>query len=625
MGMNVDQLGQQLASFAAYMGDHQQAQDTSLHAYADAAVNVEALARAAAVAAEQVAREAADTALTNAIATINALLAPLRNVVYYGADPTGVADSRAAFLAAEAVGTDIIVPKGTFKLASTTNLTGKVVMAQGAVITLNNVNLGITSRFDSDLTQKFSCSGTASVALGAGTVSRPEWWGAITGSSAQNCGPAINLAINAALVTQLAAADYYTTTTVAYPTNGNGKILQGWSYGYSGPPAALVPVTRICVHHATITGVQMSGPGGGGYVSGLQFRNICVHRTVAPTAQASPANGPHGIVIEHTLMARLDVVGSWNHCNGYLLNDNIQPHIWKCRSDRDVAATNPGSDYYQGFYLPNAAGVSATQNNASVFMTDCAIGNGVPALRTVSSTGINLDGLVQDIWLYRCEVSAVHTGIHLRGSKGVANANDTNIKIESCVCDGIGDMGIYVHDLSAAAQVVHTNNYYALGFAGTAHVRIEGCDGSFRSSASQIYGYTSPSTPGFRIASSVGVNISGDMICDSGKPVELYDSSNCVINPIIENTRTSASGRGAIQVNTIVTGCARNTFAPHIHGGSSYISYGVEFVGSGASKSEVNASAISSYTVGQKVRSNSTHITTAGAFGTDMLASGVMV
>jgi stage V sporulation protein SpoVS len=47
------------------------------------------------------------------------------NVLDYGADPTGVADSYAAFVAALAAGSNVYVPQGTYKLTQTLSITGE--------------------------------------------------------------------------------------------------------------------------------------------------------------------------------------------------------------------------------------------------------------------------------------------------------------------------------------------------------------------------------------------------------------------------------------------------------------------------------------------------------------------
>lgn len=49
------------------------------------------------------------------------------NVLDYGADPTGVADSYAAFVAALAAGSNVYVPQGTYKLTQTLSITGEKV------------------------------------------------------------------------------------------------------------------------------------------------------------------------------------------------------------------------------------------------------------------------------------------------------------------------------------------------------------------------------------------------------------------------------------------------------------------------------------------------------------------
>lgn len=108
--------------------------------------------------------------------TIENRLNDRMSVIDFGADPTGVASSSAAFAAAHAAATYIYVPAGTYKLSTdqtwpttaTWKIDGLLSLDAGTDITCNSV-------IEAGIKQIFTGSGT----IVGMRFNRPEWWGAL--------------------------------------------------------------------------------------------------------------------------------------------------------------------------------------------------------------------------------------------------------------------------------------------------------------------------------------------------------------------------------------------------------------------------------------------------------------
>jgi hypothetical protein len=78
------------------------------------------------------------------------------NVISFGADPAGVADSTAAFTACAAAGNSIYVPSGTYLIAGTVEIAGKVLHGDGigqSILKKANANVAMLTVTNGDKTQ----------------------------------------------------------------------------------------------------------------------------------------------------------------------------------------------------------------------------------------------------------------------------------------------------------------------------------------------------------------------------------------------------------------------------------------------------------------------------------------
>lgn len=71
------------------------------------------------------------TTVEGVLTDVGEILSGYLNVISFGADPTGVADSTAAFTAAQAAGSYIFIPPGTYKLTNFIHKRGKVFQGAG--------------------------------------------------------------------------------------------------------------------------------------------------------------------------------------------------------------------------------------------------------------------------------------------------------------------------------------------------------------------------------------------------------------------------------------------------------------------------------------------------------------
>lgn len=134
------------------------------------------------------------------------------NVLDFGADPTGILDCSAAFLLANAVGSGLVIPSGSYFVNTNTTFTAPVTMMPDAVLNIaTGVTVSFNDAFDCGLTKAFKLTGTGKVAFGAFSVSKyllPQWWGALGNADygIDGTGNDDTSAINAALAAAGATA-----------------------------------------------------------------------------------------------------------------------------------------------------------------------------------------------------------------------------------------------------------------------------------------------------------------------------------------------------------------------------------------------------------------------------------
>lgn len=105
---------------------------------------------------------------------------PLPVMLRYGGDPTGVADSRAAFNTASTVNVPFVIPTGTFLVNSNVTITPSVLFEPGAILKpAAGVTITLSNAFQAGAYQIFDLSLGGVVLLPTFTgEARAVWWGA---------------------------------------------------------------------------------------------------------------------------------------------------------------------------------------------------------------------------------------------------------------------------------------------------------------------------------------------------------------------------------------------------------------------------------------------------------------
>jgi hypothetical protein len=99
----------------------------------------------------------------------------------FGALGDGLHNDRTALVNADAVGTDIYMPRGNYLISSSVTISNRVIFSENAVLDIpNGVTVTFNGGLQAGLFNIFNCSGTGDVVLPSITTSTtyPEWWGA---------------------------------------------------------------------------------------------------------------------------------------------------------------------------------------------------------------------------------------------------------------------------------------------------------------------------------------------------------------------------------------------------------------------------------------------------------------
>lgn len=549
----------------------------------------------------------------------------------YGAIGDGIADDTAAFVATDAVGSSIYVPAGIYKITSTTTFSSPFTFAKGASLAIpTGVVITFNESITAPLTAIFSLVGTARIDfdLSKQLVGYPEWWGATSNSSLADCTAAINACIVACPITQLQDAQYYCLGTVQMTTNHRTiKGFKNYPYALLGADQCTQIVINSATERGMLVGSDTAGLGGATSTLDISVVDLAVVRGTAPTA--SGVIGAIGIDIRHCLFPTVENVMSMNHNTAFLISGNIQARLYRTYAGRDTAATNPGSDFWNGYYLDGASGLNAAGGNASTYMDLCQGGCGVPALTTAGSIGILIAGAGADTYLTGCEVGTCTEGLQLIGSQGGAlnQSGDADILISKCVFDGFANWGIHVLNTANYAAIKISDCYCAPRGGGSfsACFGFSNCGtstgGNISLTGNQAVGWPASGAALF-IDDCFGIQSIGNMwnACTGGSSIT--NSSYCRLMDSYNNPAETATY--AVYMDS----CVRCYVGPVILGGTTIFSYGVLMNSTTNTYNEINCTGMSVDALvagaGHKLLYNGATIAVVGTFGTGNYASGVI-
>ncbi len=228
------------------------------------------------------------------------------NVLAYGADNTGAADSRSAIndahTAATVSGGIIIFPAGSYKISSglTFNSDTTLYFHNGAELAIDTgVTVTINGKLSMVSHKIFDLTGTGVVVLAANSCDYilPQWWGAI-GDDSTDCHDAIEAAITAAASVRhiyLQPGTYQVTSPIDnWPVSYGSDWSKGYTFRGAGTAATVLKYTGVSdfgikvfnptmetltdqrsVNYTTVKDMRVQAPntgaggGGGIYMTGL--------------------------------------------------------------------------------------------------------------------------------------------------------------------------------------------------------------------------------------------------------------------------------------------------------------------------------------------------------------------
>ena len=146
-----------------------------------------------------------------------------RDVRDFGADPTGRADSTAAFVAAAKAG-PFMVGDGVYALSGSLTIDAYCAMSAAAQI-VGTASVTFNAGFSAPIAHVFGPGLTVTFNPAFAPEGHPEWWGAVSNTPAFDCEPALSACVAACPVTRLQPADYWIARTLKLTTNW--RTIQG--------------------------------------------------------------------------------------------------------------------------------------------------------------------------------------------------------------------------------------------------------------------------------------------------------------------------------------------------------------------------------------------------------------
>lgn len=460
------------------------------------------------------------------------------------------------------------------------------------------------------------------VRLWDGITGYPEWFGAIPDDGTHDSLPALQACLALCPITLLAPVDYYISATLKL--NTAYRTIRGHAQHWGKPGDS----TRIILKSARGDVVQLGpdkSPGSiNDFLTEVTLESLCLSRSEAVMPPTTGyRNGPSGLRIQFALYARVNNVWSTEHSIGFLFAGAVNSFVANCYAFRSRTGANSKNDFFHGYFYDGAAKIGAAGGNASLYLKECntAVG-GAPGL-TITS-GIYCERGWTDFFVSKHETVTTQYGIYMSGADAPASGTQ-DCTIEGCKFDQFSIAGVYVADGGRNSNLSLIDIYAAPTSARTAIAGFQFSNtlGSISMIGGFVLGVNNVKARGIYV-NNAAVNVRDTMIFDCPYPVVIEPGQNCFIAPIIENPTVTAP-LGAVYVSARTT---RNVIAPVVKGSAGKFAKGVDLSGVANSYTEVQCSGIDPACIkggaGNKLVSNGVAITTAGAFSTNCLASGIM-
>jgi len=552
--------------------------------------------------------------------TNSMILGAQSNVLDFGAIGDGVADNTSAFTTANSGSQGLVIPAGSYAIASNVVFTVPVELYPGASFIIpNGVTLAFNGGFTAPLQKTFYTTGTGLVTFNPTKTSEgfAEWWGAAVGGF--DSGAAINAAIVALLKVQLMAGDYFTSTTIKLATPH--RELRGVGYAYADTTNQ---VTRILMTDGATNTVQIGPDTEPATINDFQkqnkLSNVYVARSVAPVI----ASACTSVLNKYTLYAAIDDVKCDTSIYGFQFYGTVDTTVTNCSSVRAVAGTGAGTDLWYGYYVNGFADIGAAGGNASLYINYSSASCNFAALQASGSSGFYLDNKFTDCFLESPETVSCHVGIQVQGdsSNATIQYGNLDLQIKNPINDQCGLACIYINNVNKSGSIEVHGGYGAPSATATAALLLQNSYGiTFRGGQYPMQNLTS--VGGISCTNCANITIDKTILLECSETgVGLATVTNSDIRPIIKNN--FAVGGSAVQLSGT---CTANYVQPTCSGGATGHALGIQVIGTSDARNEYNCSLIDSTAVAggsmNKLVRNGVQIVATGLSGSN-LVSGVM-
>ena len=361
-------------------------------------------------------------------------------------------------------------------------------------------------------------------------------------------------------------------------------------------------------------------------VEAVILKGFTVNRSVDPFTPATGVAGAIGIALRWCVNCHFEKVFSINSCRGWFLFGTVETYVKWCAALRNREGSNAANDPFIGFHLDYSAPLGANGGNASAYLTYCRAfpytEGTVPSL--TYSAGVRMDSGWVDLFIHGFETGGgIQYGIHGIGdgySSGSFRTED--LIITNCVLDPGAIACIWLEQAGPESAITIANSYLAPASTGTAVVLYQ-LGGSVTVSNNQVI-VAAFSAAGIGATNVNNLRAHGNIYTGLRQPIWLNAVTSFEIRDTLHGLVTSGDYPALG-----VAACTRGKIDCIVNGPGGCYTKGVDLQGTANSLIQVEATNLQATAFpsgsANKIVHNGTQVTTAGLFGTNCLASGIMI
>lgn len=452
----------------------------------------------------------------------------------------------------------------------------------------------------------------------------PEWFGAISDSSAAASGNLTALQATVALcpTTNLKRADYWISNT--WKVNTPWRTIKG----FGGIAYDATQGTRVLVTSGSADTMQVgpdTNPGGNPgttFLRQVTIQNIQLSRSVTLVPNSTVPTSATGLRAKYLYHCQFDNVYSWENSVGFYVGGTVACNFNHCFAFRSAAASTTVNDVAIGWYLDGQLNIGLAGGNASLRLESCysSISDGLTGTPDPNRYGLRAVGAFVDTFVSWFETVGGYSGLSFIGTgSGGSTASNTDLHIVHPVIDQPTNRAIEIGDLAPGGSVNIEGMYFGTGasvpygmvfFDCHGQITVDGTNATGTDGAANTFGIFAITSSGIHITES-------NKFTNFERPASFDTVTDFTYKARIKNQNAEAENVCAF------TGCARGVIAPSFSGAIGSPGHGVYLVGSGNSHLDINTTGLRTASIaGNLIRDNTTPITSEGPFGTNCLARG---